>query len=183
MNRRLTMKTILKFWLLLVTLGLASQARAQGPIIYRGSAPVVEGVYRFTFTSMKSNVPSQGNLPMTGALLSASWGHELTLWSEKLQVEYLRRLRCVSQTGRNADLLTYMGGPVFYAVRRPKFDVHVQVMLGGARETRGELQERRNAGARIREPLGICGRSGISIPGHGLFVTEARSGVPAHFVF
>jgi hypothetical protein len=28
-----------------------------------------------------------------------------------------------------------MVGPVFYPVRRPKFDIHAQVLLGGARET------------------------------------------------
>jgi opacity protein-like surface antigen len=28
-----------------------------------------------------------------------------------------------------------MAGPVFYAVRRQKFDIHVQVLAGGARET------------------------------------------------
>ena len=36
------MRTMLKLWLLLVTLGLASQVRAQGPVI-AGVAPVFEG--------------------------------------------------------------------------------------------------------------------------------------------
>ena len=39
------------------------------------------------------------------------------------------------QTGRRADLLTYMAGPVFYPIRRSKFDIHAQVLVGGARET------------------------------------------------
>src|SRR5580704_8362273 len=68
-SRRRLMRTKLKLWLLLVTLGLASQASAQGPAI-AGVAPVVEGGVGYTY--MKSNVPSEGSLVMSGILLSGS---------------------------------------------------------------------------------------------------------------
>ena len=117
--------------LLPATLGFASLARAQGPVI-AGVAPVFEGGVGYSY--VQSNVPSQGHLTMkNGALLSAS-GDLNMRFGIKVQVGYSRTFDAF-QTGRVADLLTYMGGPVFYAVRRPKFDIHVQALAGGARET------------------------------------------------
>jgi outer membrane protein with beta-barrel domain len=124
------MRTTLKLWLLLVTVGLASQARAQGPVV-AGVAPVFEGGVGYTYT--QSNVPSEGNLAMKGAVASAS-GDLSPRIGVKLQVAYSRSFDAF-QTGRVADVLTYMGGPVLYAVRRPRFDIHAQVLVGGARET------------------------------------------------
>jgi hypothetical protein len=124
------MRTMLKLWLLLVTLGLASQVRAQGPVI-AGVAPVVE--WGIGYWYMKSDVPSQGNMPMNGVLLSGS-GDLNVHFGAKLEVGYSRSFDAF-QTGRSADILVYMGGPVFYPVRRGKFDIHAQVLLGGARET------------------------------------------------
>ena len=124
------MRTMLKLWLLLVALGLASQVRAQGPVI-AGVAPVFEGGIGYSY--VKSSVPSQGNLAMKGILVSAS-GDLNAHFGAKLEVGYSRSFDAF-QTGRVADILTYMGGPVFYPVRRRKFDFHAQVLVGGARET------------------------------------------------
>jgi len=124
------MRTMLKLWLLLVALGLASQARAQGPVV-AGVAPVFEGGIGYSY--VQSNVPSQGNLAMKGVVASAS-GDLNSHFGAKLEVGYSRSFDAF-QTGRAADILTYMGGPVFYPVRRRKFDIHAQVLLGGARET------------------------------------------------
>ena len=124
------MRTMLKLGLLLVALGLASQVRAQGPMV-AGVAPVFEGGFGYLYR--KSTVPSQGNLAMKGALVSVS-GDLNARFGAKLQVGYSRSFDAF-QTGRTADILTYMVGPVFYPVRRPKFDIHAQVLLGGARET------------------------------------------------
>ena len=121
---------MLKFGLLVVTLGLASQARAQGPVI-AGVAPVVEGGIGYSY--MKSNVPSEGSLWMKGILASAS-GDLNAHYGVKLQVGYARSFDAF-QTGRTADVLTYMVGPVFYPIRHSKFDIHVQALAGGARET------------------------------------------------
>jgi len=119
-----------KIWLLLVTLGLASQVRAQGPVI-AGVAPVFEGGIGYSY--VKSTVPSQGNLAMKGVVASAS-GDLNSHFGAKLEVGYSRSFDAF-QTGRAADILTYMGGPVFYPIRRRKFDFHAQVLAGGARET------------------------------------------------
>jgi opacity protein-like surface antigen len=121
---------MLKLWPLVITLGLASQVRAQGPVI-AGVAPVFEGGAGYTYT--KSDVPSEGTLAMRGILLSAS-GDLNQHFGAKLQVGYSRSFDAF-QTGRSADILTYMIGPTFYPVRRHRFDIHVQVLAGGARET------------------------------------------------
>jgi opacity protein-like surface antigen len=124
------MRTTLKLLLLLCMLGLASQGRAQGPVI-SGVAPVLEGGIGFSY--VKSTVPSQGNMAMNGLLVSAS--EDLNVhFGAKLEVGYSRSFDAF-QTGRRADILTYMGGPVFYLVRRPRFSIHAQLLLGGARET------------------------------------------------
>ena len=121
---------MLKLCLLLVTLGLVSQVYAQGPVV-AGVAPVVESSVGYSY--MQSTVPSQGNLAMKGIVLSAS-GDLTARFGAKLVLGYSRSFDAF-QTGRAADVLTYMAGPVFYPVRRNKFDIHAQVLLGGARET------------------------------------------------
>ena len=70
---------------------------------------------------------------MKGIVVSAS-GDLNSRFGAKLVVGYSRSPDAF-QTGRVADVLTYMGGPVFYPVRRSKFDIHAQVLVGGARET------------------------------------------------
>jgi len=124
------MRTKLKLWLLPVALGLASQVHAQGPVV-AGVAPVIEGGIGYSYD--QSNVPSEGNMAMKGIVVSAS-GDLNARFGAKLEVGYSRSPDAF-QTGRVADVLTYMGGPVFYAVRRSKFDIHAEVLAGGARVT------------------------------------------------
>jgi len=130
MSPQQLVRAMFKMWLLVVALGLSSQVRAQGPMI-AGVAPVVEGSIGFSY--MQSNVPSEGTLPMNGILATAS-GDLNAHFAAKLEVGYSRSFDAF-QTGRRADVLTYMAGPVFYPVHRSKFDIHAQVLVGGARET------------------------------------------------
>src|ERR1700691_4050698 len=106
------MRTKLKLWLLLVALGFASQVHAQGPV-GAGVAAVIEGGIGYSYD--QSNVPSEGNMAMKGIVVSAS-GDLNARFGAKLEVGYSRSPDAF-QTGRVADVLTYMGGPVFYAVR------------------------------------------------------------------
>lgn len=124
------MRTILKLVFLLLALGLGSQARAQGPVI-AGIAPVFEGGVGYSY--MQSNVPSEGKMAMNGVLASASADFN-PHWGVKLEVGYSRSFDAF-QTGRSADLLTYMGGPVFYPLRHRRYNVYAELLLGGARET------------------------------------------------
>jgi len=129
-SRGRLMRTMLKRWLLLAVLGLTSQAHAQGPAV-AGVAPVIENGVGYSY--VQSDVPSEGDLTMKGIVVSAS-GDLTARFGVKLELGYSRSPDAF-QTGRVADLLTYMAGPVFYPIRRGKFDFHAQVLFGGARET------------------------------------------------
>ena len=129
-SRGRLMRTMLKRWLLPVVLGLAAQAHAQGPVV-AGVAPVIENGVGYSYT--QSDVPSEGDMTMKGIVASAS-GDLTARFGVKLELGYSRSFDAF-QTGRVADLMTYMAGPVFYPVRRSKFDIHVQALAGGARET------------------------------------------------
>jgi len=124
------MRTILKLVLLLCLLGLGFPARAQGPVI-AGVAPVFEGGVGYSY--MRSNIPSAGTMAMNGVLLSGS-GDFNPHWGVKLELGYSRNFDAF-HTGRTADMVTYMGGPVFYPIRKRQYNVYVELLLGGARET------------------------------------------------
>lgn len=122
------MRTILKLSLLL--LAFASTAWGQGPVI-AGVAPVLEGGVGYSY--VKSSVPSEGSLGMNGVVASLN-GDLQRHFGVKLEVGYARSFDAFN-TGRSADLLTYMAGPVFYPVRRRNMHLYTELLLGGARET------------------------------------------------
>ncbi len=122
------MKTILKTLLLVVF--IAHVAHAQDPVV-AGIAPVLEAGVGYSYVD--AGVPSQSRLGMNGIQLvgnadisrrfgvTAEWG-------------YARSFDAYN-SGRSADIMTYMAGPVFYAVRKQKLNVFAHVLLGAARET------------------------------------------------
>jgi opacity protein-like surface antigen len=114
----------------LLLLCFVPRAHAQGPLS-TGIAPVMEGGIGFSY--MQTNVPSQGQLGMNGveAVLNADLQRHFGV---KLDVGYSRSFDAFS-TGRSADLLTYMVGPVFCPLRRRKMHVYTELLLGGARQT------------------------------------------------
>ena len=125
------MKMFCKLLLVVATLGcLGAAARAQGPVV-AGFAPVFEGGVGYTYTAAK--VPSQSTLGMNGVLLSGNADFSRH-FGVKLELGYSRNFDAF-QTGHTADILTYMGGPVFYPLRLRKATVYAQILFGGARET------------------------------------------------
>jgi opacity protein-like surface antigen len=110
-----------------------SLARAQAPVpVYAGNAPVLEAGLGYSY--LGTSIPSNGSsLGMNGLLASgnADFGWHLGL---KIEVGYNRAFNAFN-TNHSADMLTYMGGPVFYPIRKPKYNVFVQALFGGARET------------------------------------------------
>ncbi|HTQ58805.1 MAG TPA: hypothetical protein VMI32_01170 [Candidatus Solibacter sp.] len=122
------MKTILKVSLLLIW--FAPSGYGQGPNT-AGTAPAMEGGMGFSY--MQATVPSEGQVGINGlqAVMSSDLQRHIGV---KLDVGYSRSFDAFS-TGHAADLLTYMGGPVFYPVRTPKMNVYAELLLGGARQT------------------------------------------------
>lgn len=122
------MKTIAKLSLLF--LWFAPLAHGQGPVT-AGIAPVQDVGLGFSY--VQANVPSQGQVGING--LQAAMSSDLQQhFGIKLDVGYSRSFD-IFHTGHSADLLTYMVGPVFYPVRRPKMNVYTELLLGAARQT------------------------------------------------
>jgi len=126
------MKLVLRLSLLL--LALSPVARAQGPNgpVFAGTGPVYEGGIGYSY--MGTSIPSNGSsLGMNGILLSGDADFTWHL-GVKLEAGYSRAFDAFS-SGHSADMLTYMGGPVFFPVRHRNFSVSAQALFGGARET------------------------------------------------
>ena len=100
------MKTTLKL-MLLFALGTASQVVPRDPIA--GVAPVLDGGIGYSYVQAK--FPRKAIWRMKGLLLSAS-GDVNVHFGLKAEIGYSRSTDAF-QTGRVADTLTYMAGPVF----------------------------------------------------------------------
>ena len=115
--------------LLLISL-FTPLAHGQEPIA-GGFSPTQEGGIGFSYT--QANAPSEGQMRMNGlqAVFSTDVNRRFAI---KADFGYSRSFDAF-QTGRSADLMTYMAGPVFYAVRRRQLSVYGELLLGGARQT------------------------------------------------
>ena len=103
---------------------------AQGPVV-AGIAPVLEAGFGYSYVDAK--VPSQGTLGMNG--VQGIFNGDISRhFGVKLDVGYSRSFDAF-HSGRTADMLTYMGGPVLYPLRGRNYNVYAHVLLGGARET------------------------------------------------
>ena len=123
----MTMKIITP---LLLLSSFAPLAYGQGPIS-AGLSQVQEGGVGFSYT--QANVPSEGQIGINGvqAVFSADLNRHFAL---KTDFGYSRTFDAF-HTGHSADLMTYMAGPVFYALRRRKVSVYGEMLLGAARQT------------------------------------------------
>jgi len=122
------MRTILKVLLLVIL--AAPVARGQHPIT-AGVAPVLEAGVGYSY--LDASVPSGDKLAMNGVqgIVNADVSRRFGV---KVEVGYARNFSAFG-TGRSADLLTYLAGPVFYPVRKRNLNIYAEVLLGGARET------------------------------------------------
>jgi len=123
----MTMRIVLP--LLLISL-FTPLAYGQEPIS-GGIAPAQEGGIGFSYT--QANAPSEGQMRMNG--LQAVFSSDVNRhFAVKADFGYSRSFDAF-HTGRSADLMTYMAGPVFYAVRRRQLSVYAELLLGAARQT------------------------------------------------
>ena len=115
--------------LLLISL-FTPLAYCQEPIA-GGFSPAQEGGVGFSYTQM--NTPSAGQMRINGlqAVFSTDFNRRFAI---KADFGYSRSSDAF-HTGRSADLMTYMVGPVFYAVRRRQFSLYGELLLGAARQT------------------------------------------------
>ncbi|MGA2097192.1 MAG: outer membrane beta-barrel protein [Candidatus Acidiferrum sp.] len=123
----MTMKIITP---LLLILSFAPLAYGQGPVS-AGVSQLQEAGVGFSYT--QANVPSEGQIGINGlqAVFSADLNRHFAI---KTDFGYSRTFDAF-HTGHSADLMTYMAGPMFYAVRRRKVSVYGELLLGAARQT------------------------------------------------
>ena len=125
------MRTTLRRLLLVPLILLVTPAaHAQGPVV-AGMAPVLEAGFGYSYTN--ANVPSQGTLGMNG-VQGVFNGDFSRHFGVKFDVGYSRVFDAF-HSGRTADVLTYMGGPVFYPIRHRNYNVYAHALFGAARET------------------------------------------------
>jgi opacity protein-like surface antigen len=122
------MRTILKVLLLVIV--FVPLAQAQNPVV-AGIAPVLEAGGGYSY--IDAGIPSQSKLAMNGVQLvgNADFSRRFGL---ALDLGYARNFDAYN-SGRTADMLTYMAGPVFYPIRKRYWNVFAHVLAGGARET------------------------------------------------
>ncbi|HTZ49668.1 MAG TPA: outer membrane beta-barrel protein [Verrucomicrobiae bacterium] len=122
------MKTI--YTILLLAAIFVPVARGQNPLV-AGQAPVFEAGIGYSYTDV--SIPSQSTLGMNGVDLlgTADFSRHFGI---HLDLGYARNFNAFNSS-HTADLLTYMGGPAFYPLRKRHLNVYTHVLFGGARET------------------------------------------------
>lgn len=119
------------FWIgLLGFLFLASPSFAQAPLA-AGYSPVFKVGAGYSYANV--GVPSRGRLNMNGAFANGTLDLKFRLGIEA-DFSYVRAPH-VFGTSHSADLMTFMGGPVFYLKRGKHLDIYAHGLFGGARET------------------------------------------------
>lgn len=94
-----------------------------------GKAPVIEGSVGYCYLNL--GVPESGRLNLQGvdASLTADFSPRFGV---TLDASYSRAAD-MFQSGRHADVLPYMAGPVFYPMQHKRFTVYMHALLGAAR--------------------------------------------------
>lgn len=103
-------------------------ARAQMPLA-AGKSLAFDASFGFEYTQM--TVPGSGKTGMAGPKVTFTADLHPRL-GVKVDVAY-QRSEYLFGSGHHNDAFTYMGGPVFYALRKRYALVYAQALIGGAR--------------------------------------------------
>lgn len=119
----------LRLCILAVFLLVSPAANAQTPLA-AGTSPLLRAEAGYSYINV--SVPGLYRIGLNGVdtSLTADVSRFLGI---KADVGYARTPD-VFGSGHHADLLSYLGGPVFYPVRTRRVDFSAQVLLGGARQ-------------------------------------------------
>jgi hypothetical protein len=121
--RHIFISSLLLFCFAHSTGAQAPLAAARGPVIRAGI-----GVAYLTFDeSSSARTGLRGFVSEVTADLSPTFGAEI-------EVGYLRASN-VLNSGRHSDILSYVGGPVWYPVRQRNFQTYIHGLIGLARVT------------------------------------------------
>jgi opacity protein-like surface antigen len=116
--------------LLLCSLVLVRPATAQSPRAAAAGA-VVKASIGYTYLSLDMAPAKRVNLQGLELNLTADFLPRIGVSTE---LSYTRASD-VFGTGHHSDVLSYLIGPVYYPLRRRKFQIYVDGLIGGARVT------------------------------------------------
>jgi hypothetical protein len=112
-------------------LGSAQRTAAQGPLV-TATGPEIQMHAGFEYIGQQ--VPSvSSSVPMYGVNSGMTVGVSRHL-GVRLDLGYARTQNLLS-SGHPSDILSYMGGPVFYPVRTRRASPYAELLVGGARVT------------------------------------------------
>jgi len=112
--------------------GAAQETVAQGPPLVTATGPEMQMHAGFEYIGQQ--VPSvTSREPMYGVDSGLTVGITRRL-GIRLDLGYARTQNLLS-SGHPSDILSYMGGPVFYPIRTPRASPYVELLVGGARVT------------------------------------------------
>jgi hypothetical protein len=106
----------------------ALPVNAQEPVV-AGQSTAFDASLGAEYTRL--TVPGSGNTGMAGPKGTFTVT-PFRRWGVRVDVAYQRSDNLLD-TGHYNDAFTYMGGPVFYAIRTRRTNVYVQGLIGGAR--------------------------------------------------
>ena len=123
------------FWGILAILAsdvLLSNPRCAGqePRI-AGTGPIVSIGIGYTY--LNSEIPSAGRISQNGVASGATTEFNRRV-GIKVEASYTRAYGAFG-LDHYSDVLAYLGGPVIYPVRRRRFAIYTQALIGGARIT------------------------------------------------
>jgi hypothetical protein len=91
------------------------------------------------YACLNSEIPSAGRINENGVVFGVSTDFNRR-FGIKLEASYTRTYGAFG-LDHHSDVLAYLGGPVIYPVRRKRFAIYTQALIGGARIT-GVIPER-----------------------------------------
>ena len=128
------MKTVAKLALFCAPLLCAAlfplSVDAQAPLTM-GTGPAIEAHAGFEY--LQQPIPTSSRIPMYGLDSGATVGvsHRFGV---RLDLGYVRASNVLS-SGHHSDILSYLGGPVYYPFTTSRMETYVHFLAGGARVT------------------------------------------------
>lgn len=127
------MNTVAKLALLVPFLGaplFAPSVGAQAPLT-TGTGPSIETHAGFAY--LQQPIPTSGRIPMYG-IDSGATVRVSRRFGVRFDLGYARASDVLS-SGHHSDILSYLGGPVFYPLTTGRLQTYVHFLAGGARVT------------------------------------------------
>ena len=128
------MKTVAKLALFCTPLLCAAlfplSVAAQAPLTM-GTGPSIEAHAGFAYLAQP--IPTSSRIPMYGLDSGATVGVSRR-FGVRLDLGYVRASNVLS-SGHHSDILSYLGGPVYYPFTTSRMETYVHFLAGGARIT------------------------------------------------